>query len=165
MSVLSKTLRRPVAGVLAAASLAVACSGLTALPAQAAGGQRVLLRTLVVSSGDPATQALAVELDREGIPYTMVSLAAAGRPVIDAAYLEDAATGTARYQAVFLPNSSLHNSYTILSAAGGRTGAFGALITNGLPAAFSASLSYTSTDALPMRRQPSHLETSRRQIG
>jgi autotransporter-associated beta strand protein len=61
-------------------------------------------------------------------------------------------TGTASLggtvQAVFLPNSSLHNSYTILSAAGGRTGAFGALVTNGLPAAFSASLSYTATDAL-----------------
>ncbi|HEX2805897.1 MAG TPA: hypothetical protein VHN80_06980, partial [Kineosporiaceae bacterium] len=85
---------------------AVASSVLTALPAQAAG-QKVLLRTLVVSTGDPATTALAVELDREGIPYTRVDLSAATtRPTIDDAFLQDAATGTARFQAVILPNQA-----------------------------------------------------------
>jgi autotransporter-associated beta strand protein len=59
-----------------------------------------------------------------------------------------AVLGGSTVQAVFLPNSSLHNSYTIVSAAGGRGGTFGTLTTSGLPVAFSASLNYTSTDAL-----------------
>jgi hypothetical protein len=93
--------------VMGVAAAAVASTVLTALPAQAAGGQKVLLRSLIVSSGDPATVALATELDREGIPYTTVDLtAAATRPTIDDAFLEDAATGTARFQAVFLPNQA-----------------------------------------------------------
>ena len=39
-------------------------------------------------------------------------------------------------------------TYTILSAAGGRTGTFGSLTTTGLPAGFTASLSYTATDVI-----------------
>jgi len=38
--------------------------------------------------------------------------------------------------------------YTILSAAGGRIGTFNSMTTTNLPAGFSASLSYTATDAI-----------------
>jgi autotransporter-associated beta strand protein len=61
-------------------------------------------------------------------------------------------TGTASLggtvQAVFGPGSYLTRTYTILSAAGGRNGTFGSLTTPGLPAGFTASLSYTATDAI-----------------
>ena len=61
-------------------------------------------------------------------------------------------TGTASLagtvQAVFGPGSSFARTYTILSAAGGSTGTFGSLTTTGLPAGFTASLSYTATDAI-----------------
>lgn len=61
-------------------------------------------------------------------------------------------TGTAQLggtaQLVFGPGAYTSNSYTILSAAGGRTGTFDAVITSGLPPALSASLSYTANDVL-----------------
>ena len=61
-------------------------------------------------------------------------------------------TGTANLagtvQAVFGPGAYIARTYTILSAAGGSTGTFGSLTTTGLPAGFSASLSYTATDAI-----------------
>jgi uncharacterized protein with beta-barrel porin domain len=50
--------------------------------------------------------------------------------------------------AQFASGTYLTRSYTILSAAGGRSGTFGGLTTVNLPAAFAANLSYTSTDVL-----------------
>src|SRR3954470_14666210 len=78
---------------------------LGAVPAQAVG-QRVNLRVLVVTSGDPGSLAVETELDREGIPFTEVDIRATGRPTIDGAYLEDAAAGTGRFQGVVLPNQA-----------------------------------------------------------
>jgi len=49
-------------------------------------------------------------------------------------------------QAAFAAGSYVTRNYTILSAAGGRSGTFSALTTANLPAGFSASLSYTATD-------------------
>ena len=46
---------------------------------------------------------------------------------------------------VFGPGSYTSNNYTILSAAGGRSGTFDTLTTSGLPATLSASLGYTAT--------------------
>jgi autotransporter-associated beta strand protein len=51
-------------------------------------------------------------------------------------------------QAVFTPGGYIARTYTILSANGGLTGTFGSLTTNGLPAGFEASLSYTGTEAI-----------------
>ena len=50
--------------------------------------------------------------------------------------------------AIFGPGSYTSNSYTILSATGGRVGTFNTLTTSGLPATLSASLTYSATDAL-----------------
>jgi len=49
-------------------------------------------------------------------------------------------------QALFAPGSFVSRSYTILSAAGGRSGTFDALATTNLPAGFTAGLSYTADD-------------------
>src|SRR5262249_46281761 len=61
-------------------------------------------------------------------------------------------TGTATLagtvQALFQPGNYVPKSYTILSAAGGRSGQFGSLVNSNLGGGFNASLSYTSTDAL-----------------
>jgi autotransporter-associated beta strand protein/T5SS/PEP-CTERM-associated repeat protein len=58
------------------------------------------------------------------------------------------ATLAGTVQAVFAPGSYVTHRYTILSAAGGRSGTFNALTTTNLPAGFSASLSYTATDTI-----------------
>ena len=50
--------------------------------------------------------------------------------------------------AIFAPGSYATRSYTIVSAAGGRSGTFDSLSTANLPVGFSASLSYTATDAI-----------------
>lgn len=61
-------------------------------------------------------------------------------------------TGTATLggtvQAVFGAGSYIARTYTILSAAGGRSGTFSGLTTSGLPQGFLVSLSYTGTDAI-----------------
>jgi hypothetical protein len=89
--------------VLALVALSVPLLGGSA---RAATGPRIDLRVLVVSNGDPSAEAIATQLDREGVPYTKVSANPAGRPAIDAAFLSDAATQRARYQAVVLPNQA-----------------------------------------------------------
>jgi len=51
-------------------------------------------------------------------------------------------------QAVFASGSYAARAYTIVSAAGGRSGTFNTLTTTNLPSGFTASLSYTATDAV-----------------
>jgi outer membrane autotransporter protein len=58
------------------------------------------------------------------------------------------ATLAGTVQAAFASGSYVSRSYTILSAAGGRVGTFESLSTANLPANFTASLSYTATDAI-----------------
>ena len=50
--------------------------------------------------------------------------------------------------AAFAAGSYVSRTYTILSAAGGRNGAFNALTTTNLPAGFTANLSYTASDVI-----------------
>ncbi|GAB1331398.1 hypothetical protein [Streptomyces sennicomposti] len=87
----------------------VAALGLPAGAAHAdAAAPRVDLRTLIVSDGGPATDAIAAELDTAGTPYTEIDLTQSERPVIDAAFLADTVDGRprAKYQAVVLPNDN-----------------------------------------------------------
>jgi autotransporter-associated beta strand protein/T5SS/PEP-CTERM-associated repeat protein len=58
------------------------------------------------------------------------------------------ATLAGTVQAAFAAGSYMTRNYTILSAAGGRSGTFNALTTTNLPANFTASLSYTATDVI-----------------
>jgi T5SS/PEP-CTERM-associated repeat protein len=53
-----------------------------------------------------------------------------------------------RVGAIFAPGSYVERSYTILTATGGRTGTFDALLTSGLPTNFTASVSYTTNTAM-----------------
>ncbi len=74
------------------------------------------------------------------------------------------ATLSGTVQAVFASGRYATRSYTILSAAGGRSGTFSSLTTSNLPAGFTASLGYTATDATlnltaTLGRGPSDLGT------
>jgi len=90
---------------VAAVALGLAVS--VAPPASAAAADnRIDLRVLVVSNGSPSVDAIAAQLDREGVPYTELAVGDAGRPTVDAAFLADDATHTAHFQAVVLPNAS-----------------------------------------------------------
>ncbi|MFJ2306752.1 hypothetical protein [Streptomyces sp. NPDC087787] len=87
----------------------IAALGLPAGAAHADGSTpRVDLRTLIVSDGGPAVDAIAAELDTAGTPYTKIDLNQSGRPVIDAGFLADTVDGRprAKYQAVVLPNDN-----------------------------------------------------------
>jgi autotransporter-associated beta strand protein len=68
-------------------------------------------------------------------------------------------------QAVFASGRYAARNYTILSAAGGLSGAFSSLSTSNLPAGFTASLGYTATNVVlnltaTLGRRPSDLGTT-----
>jgi hypothetical protein len=101
--------------------LSIACTAaVTAFavtPAHAAG-PRVTLRVLVVSDGQTQTAAIAGQLASEGVPYTVVDLTSASRPVINTAFLQDTVSGVprAKFQAVVLPNENPFGNATELAA-------------------------------------------------
>ena len=112
--------RLPRAGRRRAAALGLAAlmTGVTlpAATARADTGPRVDLRVLLVTDGGPSTAAIAAQMDREGVPYTTVSLTDAARPQITAAYLEDAAAHEGRFQAVVLPNQAGTGTFGLSAA-------------------------------------------------
>jgi hypothetical protein len=92
-----------------AAALALTATGiLVASPSQAAAGQRVDLKVLVVSNGASMIDAIMSDLDREGVPYTTVDVRSSTRPTITTSFLSDSvSTGPrAKYQAVVLPDEN-----------------------------------------------------------
>lgn len=76
--------------------------------AQAAAGDRIDLRVLVVTNGNSNVEAIRSELTTEGVPTTVVDLNSTARPTITSGFLSDTvATGPrARYQSVVLPNDA-----------------------------------------------------------
>lgn len=88
---------------------------LVPMPAQAADAAvtkavnpKIDLKVLVVSDGSPMIAAYQDRLTREGIPYQVLDLAAANRPVLNDAFLTvtDPEAPHARFQGVIMPNSS-----------------------------------------------------------
>jgi hypothetical protein len=96
-----------------AAALTVLAVGLLApLPsARAAVTPRIDLKVLVVNDGSSPVEAIASELDAEGVPYTELDLNSGSRPAVTAAFLSDkvGSTPRAKYQAVVLPNEAPAN--------------------------------------------------------
>jgi hypothetical protein len=86
--------------------------------AQAAAGDRIDLRVLLVTNGDPNVEAIHSELATEGVPTTVVDLNNAARQTITPDFLSDTvATGPrAKYESVVLPNDAGGASTAILSA-------------------------------------------------
>ncbi|MGF1428081.1 hypothetical protein [Kitasatospora sp. LaBMicrA B282] len=112
--------RKRWAAALAAGSLLALGAPLAAHATGTASAYRTDLRVLVLDDGGPAVGAITAELTGEGVPYTDVQLAAAGRPTINAAFLTatlpDGST-EARYQGVVLPSAGALGSGTAESAA------------------------------------------------
>jgi hypothetical protein len=90
-------------------ALAAATGAFTATPAFAAAPrQRVDLQVLVLTNGSTGVDTIVAQLDREGVPYTIIDLTAGGRPAITAATLADTIGGVrrAKYQGVVVPNET-----------------------------------------------------------
>lgn len=72
--------------------------------------QRIDLRVLVLSGGEPGTEMLKEMLRTAGVPFTEVKLSASDRPVLSEAYLSDtgqAGVRRAKFQAVVAPDAEL----------------------------------------------------------
>ncbi|MFI5802913.1 hypothetical protein [Streptomyces sp. NPDC051561] len=80
---------------------------------------RIDLKVLVVDDGGEAVSAIADELRDSGVPFTTVKIGAAGRPVINAAFLSDTVDGRprAKFQGVVLPNEAPFGANSAESAA------------------------------------------------
>ncbi|MFI0978627.1 hypothetical protein ACH4SP_16715 [Streptomyces sp. NPDC021093] len=93
---------------LLTAGLLGAVVALSPTGAVAAEAPRIDLKVLVVDDGGEAVGAVTDELRGTGVPFTTVKLGAAGRPVINAAFLSDTVAGRprAKFQGVVLPNEA-----------------------------------------------------------
>ena len=96
-------------------------------------------------SGAPGTMTVAGNLAFQSGALYLVKVNPTAASTAD---VTGTATLAGTVQANFAPGSYLNRSYTILSAAGGRTGTFDALTTSGLPAGFQPTLTYTGTAAV-----------------
>jgi autotransporter-associated beta strand protein len=96
-------------------------------------------------SGAPGTMTVAGNLAFQSNALYLVQVNPTAASTAD---VTGTATLAGTVQANFAPGSYLSRSYTILSAADGRTGTFDALTTSGLPAGFQSSLTYTGTTAV-----------------
>jgi hypothetical protein len=93
-----------------ALAAAAFCTAALASPSLgAAQTKRIQLNVLVLSAGDTGTEMVRAGLDEGLVPYTVVDLNAAGRPVINAAFLADNPSSNvrrAKFQAVVLPSEA-----------------------------------------------------------
>jgi len=92
----------------------VALLAVGAQAANAATGNRVDLRVLLFVNGTSNADAIAAQMNQEGVPYTTVDLSNAGRPIVTDAFLENAATHEGFFQAVVLPQQP--NAVTLSAA-------------------------------------------------
>jgi autotransporter-associated beta strand protein/T5SS/PEP-CTERM-associated repeat protein len=129
----------------------IANSPVTVNPGATLAGTGTVGRTTIASGGifapgnSPGTMTVAGNLAFQSGALYLVQI---DPSTASRANVSGNATLAGTVQAVFAPGSYLSHNYTILSAAGGRIGTFNALTTANLPARFSASLSYTATDAI-----------------
>ena len=138
------------AGTLSVNGSIVSSSGLTVNAGGSIGGNGTLGNTTI----NGGTLAPGNSIGTLTIQGNLVLTSAAAYIVevsptqADRTNVTGTATLAGTVQAVFGPGSYIARTYTILSAAGGRSGTFGSLTTSGLPAGFAAALSYTGTDAI-----------------
>jgi hypothetical protein len=97
-----------VATLMATGALALGAAQ-AAPPAAAATAPRVNLGVLVVTDGNPWTEAIRQQLNSDGVPTTVINLNDSGRPTITSSYLSGTlANGTpvGNFQGVVLPNDA-----------------------------------------------------------
>ena len=134
-------------GSIASSSLTTVSSGATL------GGSGTIGATTILSGGTlapgpsttPGTMTVAGNLAFQSGAFYLVQVNPTTASITN---VSGAASLAGTVQAIFAPGVFLERSYTILSAAGGRTGTFDALATVGLPANFRASLTYPGNTAV-----------------
>ena len=136
------------AGTLLVNGSIATSSGLTVNAGAAVGGTGTLPTSTIGGTLSPGNSIGTITINGN------LSFVGAGNYLVEvspASADRTNATGTATLggtvRAVFAPGAYTAKSYTILSAAGGRSGTFANLDLVGLPA-FTVSLDYTSTDVL-----------------
>jgi autotransporter-associated beta strand protein len=136
-----------VSGSIASSSLTVVNSGAALIGSGTVGSTMINAGGFLVPGpvGTPGTMTVAGNLALQSGAFYIVQL----NPTTAAtANVSGTASLAGTVGAIFAPGSYLTRSYTILTAAGGRTGTFDALATRGLPANFEPSLSYTGNTAV-----------------
>jgi autotransporter-associated beta strand protein len=132
-------------GSIASSSLTTVNSGASLLGTGTVGTTIVKAGGFLAPGNSPGTMTVAGNLAFESGAFYIVQL----NPTTASS---TNASGTASLAgtvgAIFLPGTYVARSYTILTAAGGRTGTFDALATLGLPPNFQTSLSYTGSTVL-----------------
>jgi YVTN family beta-propeller protein/autotransporter-associated beta strand protein len=129
-------------GSIASSSLTTVNSGAALLGGGTVGSTVVNAGGFLVPGpvGAPGTMTVAGNLALQSGSFYVVQVNPANASTTN---VSGAASLAGTVGAIFLPGTYLPRSYTILTAAGGRTGTFDALATFGLPPDFGRSLSYS----------------------
>jgi YVTN family beta-propeller protein/autotransporter-associated beta strand protein len=134
-------------GSIASSSLTTVNSGAALLGGGTVGSTVVNARGFLVPGpvGTPGTMTVAGNLAFQSGAFYVVQV---NPTTASTTNVSGTASLAGIVGAIFLPGSYLPRSYTILMAAGGRTGTFDGLATFGLPPDFGRSLSYTGNTAV-----------------
>jgi autotransporter-associated beta strand protein len=132
-------------GSIASSSLTTVNSGAALLGTGTVGTTIVKAGGFLAPGNSPGTMTVAGNLAFESGAFYIVQV---NPTTASATNVSGTASLAGTVGAIFLPGTYVVRSYTILTAAGGRTGTFDALATRGLPANFQPTLTYTGNTVL-----------------
>jgi outer membrane autotransporter protein len=132
-------------GSIASSSLTTVNSGAALLGSGTVGSTVINSRGFLAPGNSPGTMTVAGNLAFQSGAFYVVQL---NPTTASTTNVSGTAALAGTVAAIFLPGSYVVRSYTILTAAGGRTGTFDALATVGLPSNFGTSLTYTGNTAV-----------------
>jgi autotransporter-associated beta strand protein len=132
-------------GSIASSSLTTVNSGAALLGTGTVGTTIVKAGGFLAPGNSPGTMTIAGNLAFESGAFYVVQV---NPTTASATNVSGTASLAGTVGAIFLPGTYVVRSYTILTAAGGRTGTFDALATRGLPANFQPTLTYTGNTAV-----------------
>ena len=138
------------AGILAVNGSIIASSGVTVNAGGTLGGNGIVPTTTINGGTLAPGNSIGLITVSGGLSFVGAGnyLVEVSPTSADRTNVTGAATLSGTVQAVFQSGAYGPKSYVILSANGGRSGTFGTLATAGLPAALSASITYTPTDVV-----------------
>jgi autotransporter-associated beta strand protein len=132
-------------GSIASSSLTTVNSGAALLGSGTVGSTVVNAGGFFAPGNSPGTMTVAGNLAFQSGAFYVVQV---NPTTASTTNVSGTASLAGTVGAIFAPGSYLARSYTILTAAGGRTGTFDSLSTSGLPVGFRTILSYTSNSAI-----------------
>ncbi|MEA2929040.1 MAG: hypothetical protein QOG38_1468, partial [Hyphomicrobiales bacterium] len=137
-------------GILSVNGSIVASSGVTVNAGGTLGGNGIVPTTVINGGTLSPGNSIGLITVSGGLSFVGAGnyLVEVSPTTADRTNVTGSATLAGTLQAVFQSGSYGPKSYVILSANGGRTGTFGTFSVVGLPAALSASVTYTPTDVV-----------------